>query len=178
MNVMGRSSCLRLDDPFQAVTRELPACALRQRVRCAVIDFHAEASSEKQAMGYFVDGKVSLVVGTHTHVPTADRRVLSGGTAYMTDVGMCGDYDSMIGMEKDEPLRRSTTKIACGRLEPARGKARSRARGRDRRPNRPCAPQRRRSASARCSAGGAGSRNDASASAARRATRPLLLRRD
>ena len=74
-------------------------------------------------MGHFLDGKASLVIGTHTHVPTADWRILSGGTAFMTDVGMCGDYDSVIGMEKDEPLRRSTTKIAGGRLAPAQGLA-------------------------------------------------------
>ena len=104
---------------------------------------HAEASSEKQTMGYFLDGKASLVIGTHTHVPTADWRILSGGTAYMTDVGMCGDYDSVIGMEKDEPLRRSTTKIAVG---PPRAGARAggalRAGGRDRRSHRACAPRR------------------------------------
>ena len=88
-----------------------------------MVDFHGEASSEKQGIGYFCDSRASLVVGTHTHVPTADWRVLPGGTAFMTDVGMCGDYDSIIGMEKDEPLRRATTKIAQGRLAPALGPA-------------------------------------------------------
>ena len=110
-----------LDDPFQAVTRELSACSIGNGCDAAIVDLHAEASSEKQTMGYFLDGKASLVIGTHTHVPTADWRILPGGTAYMTDVGMCGDYDSVIGMEKDEPLRRSTTKIAAGRLTPALG---------------------------------------------------------
>ena len=72
-------------------------------------------------MGAFLDGKVSLVVGTHTHVPTADYRILPGGTAFITDAGMCGDYDSIIGMEKDEPLRRATAKISSARLQPAMG---------------------------------------------------------
>ncbi len=123
VNVMGLLFMQALDDPFQAVSRELSACALRTGCDAAVIDFHAEASSEKQTMGIFVDGRASLVIGTHTHVPTADWKILAGGTAYMTDVGMCGDYDSVIGMEKDEPLRRSTTKIPSGRLEPAPGPA-------------------------------------------------------
>jgi 2',3'-cyclic-nucleotide 2'-phosphodiesterase len=123
VNVMGSLFMHALDDPFQAVTREISACAIGNGCDVAVIDFHAEASSEKQTMGYFLDGKASLVIGTHTHVPTADWKILPGGTAFMTDVGMCGDYDSVIGMEKDEPLRRSTTKIAGGRLEPALGPA-------------------------------------------------------
>jgi metallophosphoesterase (TIGR00282 family) len=123
VNVMGLLFMPALDDPFQALTRELSACAIGNGCDAVVVDFHAEASSEKQTMGYFVDGRASLVVGTHTHVPTADWRILPGGTAYMTDVGMCGDYDSVIGMEKDEPLRRSTTKIPSGRLEPALGNA-------------------------------------------------------
>jgi calcineurin-like phosphoesterase len=82
---------------------------------------HAEATSEKQVMGHFLDGKASLVIGTHTHVPTADNRILPGGTAFMSDVGMCGDYDSVIGMEKDEPLRRAVSKIPSGRLNAAAG---------------------------------------------------------
>jgi metallophosphoesterase (TIGR00282 family) len=123
INVMGLLFMQALDDPFQAVSRELAACSIGHGCDAIVIDIHAEASSEKQAMGHFLDGKASLVIGTHTHVPTADWRILSGGTAFMTDVGMCGDYDSVIGMEKDEPLRRSTTKIAGGRLAPAQGLA-------------------------------------------------------
>jgi metallophosphoesterase (TIGR00282 family) len=119
INVMGTLFMPALDDPFQAVTRELNACGLGNGCDVIVVDIHAEASSEKQTMGYFLDGKASLVIGTHTHVPTADWKILPGGTAYMTDVGMCGDYDSIIGMEKDEPLRRATTKIAAGRLVPA-----------------------------------------------------------
>jgi calcineurin-like phosphoesterase len=84
---------------------------------------HAEATSEKMAMGHFCDGRVSLVVGTHSHVPTADAQILPGGTAYQTDAGMCGDYNSVIGMEKDEPLNRFTTRIPSGRFQPAMGPA-------------------------------------------------------
>jgi len=123
VNVMGAVFMPSLDDPFAAVTRELGACAIRVGCDAAVVDFHADATSEKQIMGHFLDGRASLVIGTHTHVPTADYRVLNGGTAYMTDVGMCGDYDSIIGMEKDEPLRRATTKIPAGRFGPALGPA-------------------------------------------------------
>lgn len=123
VNVMGLIFMPALDDPFQAVTREVSACPLSQGCDAAIVDMHAEASSEKQTMGHFLDGQVSLVIGTHTHVPTADWRVLSGGTAFMTDVGMCGDYDSIIGMEKDEPLRRATTKIPSSRFGPALGEA-------------------------------------------------------
>jgi calcineurin-like phosphoesterase len=88
-----------------------------------VVDFHGEATSEKQGMGFFCDGRASLVVGTHTHVPTADHQILSGGTAYMSDAGMTGDYDSIIGMQKEEPLHRFTTGISSGRFEPAGGVA-------------------------------------------------------
>jgi hypothetical protein len=118
---MGSLFMPSLDDPFQAAAREVSACAIGTGCDAIVIDFHAEASSEKQTMGYFVDGRASLVIGTHTHVPTADYRVLAGGTAFMTDVGMCGDYDSVIGMEKDEPLRRATTKIPSARFGAATG---------------------------------------------------------
>ena len=103
--------------------RELDACPLREAADAIVVDFHGEATSEKQSMGYFCDGRVSLVVGTHTHVPTADHRILSGGTAYMSDAGMTGDYDSVIGMQKEEPLRRFTTGIPSSRFEPAVGAA-------------------------------------------------------
>ena len=88
-----------------------------------IIDFHAEATSEKQCFGHFVDGRASLVVGTHTHIPTADHQILNGGTAYMTDIGMCGDYDSSIGMDKEEPINRFVTKIPKGRFEAASGPA-------------------------------------------------------
>ena len=112
-----------LDDPFAAVERELAVCPLKQGADAIIVDVHAEATSEKQAMGYFCDGRASLVVGTHTHVPTADHRILSGGTAFVSDIGMTGDYDSVIGMGKDEPLNRFLRKIPGGRFEPALGEA-------------------------------------------------------
>jgi calcineurin-like phosphoesterase len=111
------------DDPFAVLNRELDACTLREAADAIVVDFHGEASSEKQGIGFFCDGRASLVVGTHTHVPTADHQILAGGTAYMTDAGMTGDYDSIIGMQKEEPLRRFTTGIPSGRFEPAAGVA-------------------------------------------------------
>jgi 2',3'-cyclic-nucleotide 2'-phosphodiesterase len=123
MNLMGRIYMESLDDPFAVVERELSACPLGQGCDAVFIDFHAEATSEKQAFGYFVDGRASAVVGTHTHVPTADHQILSGGTAYLSDAGMCGDYDSVLGMDKEEPLRRFTRKIPSGRFEPAMGEA-------------------------------------------------------
>ncbi len=121
MNVLGRVFMPALDDPFASVERELSACPLGHACDAAIIDVHAEATSEKLAMGHFVDGRASLVVGTHTHVPTADGHILTGGTAYMTDVGMCGDYDSVLGMDKEEPLNRFTTHIPRGRFTPALG---------------------------------------------------------
>ena len=112
-----------LDDPFAAVKRELGLCPLGEMCDASVVDFHAEATSEKWAFGHFADGKASLIVGTHTHAPSADHRILAGGTGFITDVGMTGDYDSVIGMEKDEPLRRFTRRIPSGRFEPALGPA-------------------------------------------------------
>ena len=123
VNMMGRVFMDGLDDPFQRIEQELGACPLGIGCDAAIIDFHAEASSEKQAFGHFVDGRASLVVGTHTHAPTADFRILSGGTGFITDVGMTGDYDSVIGMEKDEPLRRFTRRIPSARFEAAGGTA-------------------------------------------------------
>jgi metallophosphoesterase (TIGR00282 family) len=123
VNIMGSVFMPALDDPFQAAARAIGACPLGTGCDAAIVDMHAEATSEKQVMGYFLDGQASLVIGTHTHVPTADYRVLKGGTAYMSDVGMCGDYDSVIGMEKDEPLRRATSKIPSARFGPALGAA-------------------------------------------------------
>lgn len=123
VNVMGRVFMDAMDDPFAAVEREIEAAPLGRVADAIVVDIHAEASSEKQAMGHLLDGRVSLVIGTHTHVPTADHRVLAGGTAYMTDVGMCGDYESVIGMQKAEPLRRMREKTPGGKFEPAEGEA-------------------------------------------------------
>jgi metallophosphoesterase (TIGR00282 family) len=123
INAMGRVFLDPLDDPFAAVDRELAACALKSGADAIVIDMHAEVTSEKQAMGYFADGRASLVVGTHTHAPTADHRILPGGTAFVSDVGMTGDYDSVIGMDKEEPLGRFLRRIPQGKFEPATGPA-------------------------------------------------------
>jgi 2',3'-cyclic-nucleotide 2'-phosphodiesterase len=123
INLLGRTFMDALDDPFAAGAREIGACALNEACDAAVVDFHAEASSEKQAFAHFVDGRVSLVVGTHTHVPTADHQILPQGTGFITDVGMSGDYDSIIGMEKEEPIRRFTQKTPGNRMEPAAGVA-------------------------------------------------------
>jgi 2',3'-cyclic-nucleotide 2'-phosphodiesterase len=111
------------DDPFSAIEPVLKAHPLGASVQAAVIDVHAEATSEKMGLGHWCDGQASLVVGTHTHVPTADAQILKGGTAYLSDAGMCGDYDSVIGMEKMEPMRRFVTGLAKGRFEPAEGPA-------------------------------------------------------
>lgn len=111
------------DDPFSAVEAVLKAHPLGGLAQAIIVDIHAEATSEKMAMGHWCDGRASLVVGTHTHVPTADAQILTGGTAYQTDAGMCGDYDSVIGMEKLEPLRRFLTGMAKDRFTPANGEA-------------------------------------------------------
>ncbi len=121
INVLGRVFMDALDDPFVAVERELSAAPLGEVADAVIVDIHAEATSEKQAMGVFCDGRASLVVGTHQHVPTADTRILTGGTAYQTDAGMCADYNSVIGMDKEEPLRRFTTRMRGGRFTPASG---------------------------------------------------------
>lgn len=123
INAMGRVFMEQLDDPFTAIEREVAACPLGEQADVIVVDFHAEASSEKQAMGHFLDGRATLVVGTHTHVPTSDYRVMPAGTAFQTDVGMCGDYDSVIGMNHQEPLRRFLQKVPGERFSPADGPA-------------------------------------------------------
>lgn len=121
INVMGRVFMPALDDPFAGVDAVLKRHPLGRQAHFALVDIHAEATSEKMAMGHFCDGRASCVVGTHSHVPTADAMILPGGTAYQTDAGMCGDYDSVIGMEKDEPLRRFTRAISGQRFSPAMG---------------------------------------------------------
>lgn len=111
------------DDPFSGVEPVLKAHPLGGLAQAVLVDVHAEATSEKMGMGHYCDGRASLVVGTHTHVPTGDAQILPGGTAYLTDAGMCGDYNSVIGMEKDEPLRRFVTGMGKGRFTPAPGEA-------------------------------------------------------
>ena len=111
------------DDPFSAVDKVLRAHPLGGLVNASLIDMHCEATSEKMGMGHYCDGRASVVAGSHTHVPTADAMILPGGTAYITDAGMCGDYNSVIGMDKAEPLRRFVTGMARVRFSPADGEA-------------------------------------------------------
>lgn len=123
LHAQGQVAMHPCDDPFAAVDSAMASMKLGRDTDAIIVDFHAEATSEKQAMGHFLDGRVSAVVGTHTHTPTADDRVLSGGTAFISDIGMCGDYDSIIGMEKTEPLNRFLTKMPSQRFQPAAGEA-------------------------------------------------------
>lgn len=123
VNALGRVFMDPVDDPFRAVEAAITACPLGEQADAIVVDFHTEATSEIQAMGMFLDGRASLVVGTHTHIPTADARILRGGTALMSDAGMCGDFNSIIGMEADEPLNRFLTGIPRERFTPADGEA-------------------------------------------------------
>ena len=123
INPMGRVFMDALDDPFRAVEAELAACPLGEAADAIVVDMHAEATSEKMAMGQFCDGRASLVVGTHSHIPTADAQIFPGGTAYQTDAGACADYDSVIGMEKFEPVQRFLRKMSSSRYTPAAGPA-------------------------------------------------------
>ncbi len=111
------------DDPFGMIEAALKPYPLGGQAQAILVDVHCEATSEKMAMGQFLDGRASVVVGTHTHVPTADAVILPGGTAYQTDAGMCGDYNSVIGMDKAEPLRRFVTGMAKTRFNPAMGEA-------------------------------------------------------
>ena len=123
-NIMGRIFMHpELDDPFQSAEHMLESTQLGEHVDAAIIDFHAEATSEKMCFAHFVDGRASLVVGTHTHTPTADHTIFDGGTGYISDVGMCGDYGHSLGMEKEEPLNRFLTKVPRGRFEAATGPA-------------------------------------------------------
>ena len=121
INVMGRVFMQPLDDPFAVVLREIEA--IRGQAKIIIVDFHGEATSEKQAMGWYLDGKVTAVFGTHTHVQTADERILPNGTAYMTDAGMTGPHDSVIGMEREPSLARFLNGMPS-RFEPATGNPR------------------------------------------------------
>lgn len=123
INALGRVFMTELDCPFRAIDAAVMACPLKKSCDAAFVDFHAEATSEKQAMAYFLDGRVSVVAGTHTHSPTSDHRKLPGGTAYVSDVGMCGDYNSVLGMDTEEPINRFITRIPKNRFEPAEGPA-------------------------------------------------------
>jgi metallophosphoesterase (TIGR00282 family) len=121
ITALGRLSMDPQDCPFAATDRVLRQYRLGSGAEAILVDYHAEATSEKMAMGHFLDGRVSAVVGSHTHIPTADAQILSGGTAYLTDAGMCGDYDSVIGMRKEVAVARFTRRVPTERLTPAEG---------------------------------------------------------
>ncbi|QBF32897.1 TIGR00282 family metallophosphoesterase [Thalassococcus sp. S3] len=124
LQVLGQVFMKRpFDDPFSAIEPVLKAHPPGGQAQAIIMDIHCEATSEKMALGHYCDGRVSLAVGTHTHVPTADAQILPRGTAYLTDAGMCGDYNSVIGMDKAEPLRRFVTGMPKGRFTPALGEA-------------------------------------------------------
>lgn len=123
VNVMGRVFMDHIDDPFVALETVFQKYRLGHNVSALVVDIHAEAASEKMAIGHFCDGRASLVIGTHSHIPTADAHILEHGTAYQTDAGMCGDYRSVIGMEKEDALKRMRHMVPRPRLKPARGEA-------------------------------------------------------
>ena len=121
VNVLGRLFMDPLDCPFATVDKALESYRLGATVDAVIVDMHAEATSEKMAMGHFLDGRASLVVGTHTHVPTADTMILPGGTGYQSDAGMCGAYDSVIGMDKAVPVARFTRRLPTERMVVASG---------------------------------------------------------
>ena len=123
LQVLGRLFMALADDPFRALDAELSRHTLGGTAQAIVVDVHAEATSEKMALAHHLDGRVSLVAGTHTHVPTADARILAGGTAYITDLGMTGDYDSVIGMDKTGSLQKWRSDLPVQRLTPAMGEA-------------------------------------------------------
>lgn len=121
VNAMARLFMDAMDDPFAAMEKLLAQYRLGQNVNAIFLDFHGEATSEKMAMGHYLDGRVSFVIGTHTHIPSADTQILTGGTGYQTEAGMCGPYDSVIGMEKHIAIHRFTKKTPADRLSPAEG---------------------------------------------------------
>jgi metallophosphoesterase (TIGR00282 family) len=122
--VLGQAFMKRpFDDPFSVLDAALRPATLGGAASAVIVEVHAEATSEKMALGHWCDGRASLVVGTHTHVPTADLQILARGAAYQTDAGMCGDYDSVIGMDKLEPITRFVTGMSKGRFSPAEGEA-------------------------------------------------------
>ena len=123
INLLGRLFMDAVDDPFRAAEEALRKAPLGASAQAVIIDMHAEATSEKQALAQLFDGRASLVVGTHTHTPSADTRILARGTAYQTDAGMCGDYDSVIGFQAEAPVHRYLRKIPGPRLAPADGEA-------------------------------------------------------
>jgi metallophosphoesterase (TIGR00282 family) len=123
IQIHGSAFMESLDDPIQGVQRALEEAPLRQVADAVIVEMHAEATAEKYIMGHFCDGRATAVIGAHTHVPTADFQILPGGTAYQTDAGMCGDYDSVIGMKKEPIIRRASTRLPSERKSPADGEA-------------------------------------------------------
>jgi hypothetical protein len=123
IQIHGSAFMESLDDPIQGVARALEEAPLRQVADAVIVEMHAEATAEKYIMGHFCDGRATAVIGAHTHVPTADAQILPGGTAYQTDAGMCGDYDSVIGMKKEPLVRRASTRLPVERKSPAEGLA-------------------------------------------------------
>ena len=123
INLMGNVYMKKCDDVFQAAQKFIQKVQLKKNADFIVVDLHGEITSEKMAMGYFFDGKVTMVVGTHTHVPTSDYRILEKGTAYQTDVGMCGDYNSVIGMNRDNSLKKFLKDPSAKKHYPALGEA-------------------------------------------------------
>lgn len=123
INAMARLFMDAVDDPFSAVNEIVAAERLGQSVQAIFVDFHGEASSEKMSLAHYLDGRISALVGTHTHIPTADAHVLMGGTGYQTDAGMTGDYDSVIGVRKDIPVQKFVNKMPGEKMVPAGGEA-------------------------------------------------------
>ena len=121
LQVLGRLFMEAVDCPVQAIENILKNYTLGKNIDAVFVDIHAEATSEKVSLGYYLDGRVSAVAGTHTHVPTADWRVLPKGTAYITDVGMCGNYNSVLGFDTAAPINRLCRRYVCDRLTPASG---------------------------------------------------------
>jgi metallophosphoesterase (TIGR00282 family) len=123
IQIHGSAFMEAMDDPVQGVARALEEAPLRQVADAVIVEMHAEATAEKYVMGHFCDGRATLVVGAHTHVPTSDGHILAGGTAYQSDAGMCGDYDSVIGMKKGPIVQRAATRLPTERKSPAEGPA-------------------------------------------------------
>lgn len=123
INAMGRVFMDQLDDPFAVMQETLTNVKMGQNVNAIFLDFHAEATSEKMAMAHYLDGRISALIGTHTHIPTADCQILDGGTAFQSDSGMCGDYNSVIGVKKEVPIHRFVKQTPTDRMMPADGEA-------------------------------------------------------
>jgi len=123
INLMGNIFMKKCEDVFQSAKQFIQIVKLKRDADFIIVDIHGEITSEKMAMGYFFDGKVTMVVGTHTHVPTSDHRILEKGTAYQTDIGMCGDYNSVIGMNRDNSLKKFFKDPSAMKHYPALGEA-------------------------------------------------------